>query len=98
FWWPLNFFRRYFLHHSCSRYTNRGTAMNFVKEIVSWHDPIKSGIVAAVGLTSLLSLSCMSLISFIAYAGMSLICCTAAWKFYNVITLPFKSNSSKDPF
>ncbi|CAH8873733.1 unnamed protein product [Trichobilharzia szidati] len=40
----------------------------------------------------------MSLISFIAYAGMSLICCTTASKLYDAITLPFKSNSSKDPF
>ncbi|VDP94275.1 unnamed protein product [Trichobilharzia regenti] len=74
--------------------------MDFVQEIVYWYEPIKSGIIAAVGLTFLLSQSCMSLISFNAYTGISLMCCTTACKLYNFITCPFKSNHNllKNPF
>nr|CAH8819882.1 unnamed protein product [Trichobilharzia regenti]CAH8819885.1 unnamed protein product [Trichobilharzia regenti]CAH8868468.1 unnamed protein product [Trichobilharzia regenti]CAH8868522.1 unnamed protein product [Trichobilharzia regenti] len=61
---------------------------------------MKSGIVAAVGLTLLLSLSSMSLVSFIAYIGIAIMCCTTACKLYGFITRQFKSNqdSPKNPF
>nr|CAH8873298.1 unnamed protein product [Trichobilharzia regenti] len=42
----------------------------------------------------------MSLVSFIAYTGISLMCCTTACKLYGFITRQFESNqdSPKDPF
>ncbi|CAH8638969.1 unnamed protein product [Schistosoma intercalatum] len=59
--------------------------MDTFKDIIYWSEPIKSGIVSAVGLTFLLSLSCMSFISVVAYAGLALFCCTAACKLYNAV-------------
>ncbi|TNN14028.1 Reticulon-4 isoform 4 [Schistosoma japonicum] len=77
--------------------------MDTVKDVIYWREPINSGIIAAVGLTFLLSLSCMSFISVVAYAGLALFCCTAACKLYNVVLGSNKaeqetSNSSKHSF
>ncbi|CAH8637174.1 unnamed protein product [Heterobilharzia americana] len=57
--------------------------MGAARDIVYWQEPIKSGIVATVGLTLMLSLSCMSFISVVAYAGLALFCCTTALKLYD---------------
>ncbi|KAK4475258.1 hypothetical protein MN116_002332 [Schistosoma mekongi] len=77
--------------------------MDTVKDVIYWREPINSGIIAAVGLTFLLSLSCMSFISVVAYAGLALFCCTAAYKLYNVVLGSNKaeqetSNSSNHSF
>lgn len=58
---------------------------------------MKSGIIAAVGLTVLLSLSCLSVISVVAYAGLALFCCTAACRLYQLILGSPKSINDQAP-
>ncbi|THD20181.1 Reticulon protein [Fasciola hepatica] len=61
-----------------------------VRDLVYWREPIKSGIFMVLGLTLLISLSCLSLVSIVAYAGLALLCCTAGYRMYC-----FLLNSSK---
>ncbi|KAA0187674.1 Reticulon protein, partial [Fasciolopsis buskii] len=61
-----------------------------VRDLVCWREPIKSGIFMVLALTLLISLSCLSLVSIVAYAGLALLCCTAGYRMYC-----FLLNSSK---
>ncbi|TPP60941.1 Reticulon protein [Fasciola gigantica] len=67
-----------------------GRGMDCLRDLVYWREPIKSGIFMVLGLTLLISLSCLSLVSIVAYAGLALLCCTAGYRMYC-----FLLNSSK---
>ncbi|KAF5401314.1 Reticulon protein [Paragonimus heterotremus] len=52
---------------------------------------MKSGIFVVLVLTALFSLSCLSLVSVLAYAGLSLLCCTTAARLYQYLLKPTKN-------
>ncbi|KAG5452753.1 Reticulon-1-A [Clonorchis sinensis] len=55
------------------------------ENLIQWRDPLKTGILTVVVLTLLVSLSCLSFISVLAYAGLALLCCTFAARLYHFI-------------
>ncbi|KAF6772519.1 hypothetical protein AHF37_08107 [Paragonimus kellicotti] len=61
------------------------------EQLLLWKDPMKSGIFVVLVLTALFSLSCLSLVSVLAYAGLSLLCCTTAARLYQYLLLPTKN-------
>ncbi|GAA55085.1 reticulon/nogo [Clonorchis sinensis] len=63
----------------------RLTIGNTFENLIQWRDPLKTGILTVVVLTLLVSLSCLSFISVLAYAGLALLCCTFAARLYHFI-------------
>ncbi|KAF8571046.1 hypothetical protein P879_01158 [Paragonimus westermani] len=61
------------------------------EQLLLWKDPTKSGIFVVLVLTVLCSLSCLSLVSVLAYAGLSLLCCTTAARLYQYLLKPTKN-------
>lgn len=53
-----------------------------VQSLIYWDNPIETAIVLIAGFTALLSLGCLSFISFAAYLCLAVLCCTAAARVY----------------
>nr|VZI49726.1 unnamed protein product [Spirometra erinaceieuropaei] len=68
-----------------------------VKPLVYWENPIKSAIVMVAGLTILLSVGCLSMVSVFAYFCLAILCCTAAWRVYYDLVGSKKTDPSSVP-
>jgi len=69
-----------------------------MSDLVYWRSPIKSAIVMVAGLTVLLSLGCLSMISVFAYLCLAILCCTGAWRIYFDLVKSKKEGSPSAPF
>ncbi|CAL8103871.1 unnamed protein product [Calicophoron daubneyi] len=67
--------------------------MDALRDLIEWREPVKSGIFTIVVMTGLISLSCLSLVSVISYAGLSLLCCTGGARLYHYL-LTLKGENS----
>jgi len=69
-----------------------------VRDLVSWKDPKKSGIVFGIGLVILLSLACCSVISVVAYTALFSLAGTLAFRIYKGIMQAVQKTNEGHPF
>ncbi len=67
------------------------------QNLVYWRSPIKSAIVMVAGLTVLISLGCLSMISVFAYLCLGVLCCTGAWRVYYDVVKSKKAGEVASP-
>lgn len=73
-------------------------SLNAVRELVSWKDPKKSGVVFGIGLIILLCLACCSVISVVAYTAMLSLAGTLAFRIYKGIMQAVQKTNEGHPF
>ena len=69
-----------------------------VADLVFWKDPRKSGIAFGTGLVILLSLACCSVISVIAYTGLTVLTGTLSFRVYKNILQAVQKTNEGHPF
>lgn len=69
-----------------------------VADLVFWKDPRKSGIAFGTGLLILLSLACCSVISVIAYTGLTVLIGTVSFRIYKSILQAVQKTNEGHPF
>lgn len=69
-----------------------------VADLVFWKDPRKSGIAFGTGLLILLSLACCSVISVIAYTGLTVLTGTLSFRIYKNILQAVQKTNEGHPF
>lgn len=67
-------------------------------ELVFWKDPRKSGIAFGTGLVILMALACCSVISVIAYTGLTVLTGTLSFRVYKNILQAVQKTNEGHPF
>lgn len=69
-----------------------------MESLIYWRDVKKSGIVFGAGVTTILAISCFSVISVFAYLSLLLLCGTIAFRIYKTIMQAIQKTSDGHPF
>jgi hypothetical protein len=69
-----------------------------VESLIYWRDVKKSGIVFGAGVTTILAISCFSVISVFAYLSLLVLCGTTAFRIYKTIMQAIQKTTDGHPF